>query len=95
MAKEEGMSEEEFIELVEEGDLASVKDALRRGADPDSEDDDNRTALVIAASAGDLDKIEALVAAGASLGCLTARDAAKKKGYLHVVAFLESKFDGK
>lgn len=95
MAKKEKMSEEEFIDLVEEGDLAAVKNALKHGADPDSEDDDCRTALVLAASAGDLDKVEALVAAGASLGCLTARDAAKKKGYLHVAEFLTMKFGGK
>jgi ankyrin repeat protein len=58
---------QELLQAAQRGDLATVEDLLKKGADKDSATDDGTTALMLAAAGGHTDIVQVLTSAGADV----------------------------
>lgn len=83
-----------FIEAAMKGDTETVKSLLEKGVDMNTQDYNDRTALMIAARDGNIDIVKALLAKGVDVNYKnrwdsTALSWAKRSGYTEIIQLIE------
>ena len=87
-------SELKLLDAVWDADAELVKTCLREGADPNAQDEDGQSTLILAVMGGDVECVRLLLAAGADRGRgrtvmgKTALEAAEELGHAEIVKLL-------